>query len=149
MKSSHVGFKSLRQDWKTPKEFLKKLEKEFGKLFDPYPSKNYTNGGNLNGLECDWKKRNFVNPPYTSKEQDLWIKKGFEEWKKGKLVIFLIPARTDTKRFHDYILPLHKRGHCDIRFIKGRLKFSDHKNPAPFPSMVCILKPIKKVKVKK
>ena len=143
MKSSKVAFKSLRQDWETPKEFLKKLEKKYGKLFDPCPSKNYTNGGKVNGLEIEWKKKNFVNPPYTTKEQDAWIKKGFEEWEKGKLVIFLIPARTDTARFHDYILPLHKKGYADIEFIRGRLKFSDHKHPAPFPSMVCILKPIK------
>ena len=136
MKSKHIAFKSLNQDWKTPKDFLMKLEKEFGKLFDPCPSKNYTNGGDINGLEMEWKDRNFVNPPYTSKEQNLWVKKGFEEWKKGKLVIFLIPARTDTRRFHDYLLP-----NAEIRFIKGRLKFSEYKNPAPFPSMLCILKP--------
>lgn len=138
MKSKNAAFTSLSQDWKTPKEFLKKLEREFGKLFDPCPSKNYTNGGQINGLEIEWKNKNFVNPPYTSKEQDAWVKKGFEEWQKGKLVIFLIPARTDTKRFHNYLLP-----HAEIRFIKGRLKFSEHKNPAPFPSMLCILKPKK------
>ena len=138
MKSSHVAFKSLKQDWKTPKEFLIKLEKEFGKLFDPCPSKNYTNGGDINGLEIEWKKKNFCNPPYKSKEQDAFVKKGFEEWKKGKLVIFLLPARTDTIRFHKYLLPF-----ADIRFIQGRLKFSEYKNPAPFPSMLCILKPKK------
>ena len=60
MKSSNCAFKSLKQDWKTPKEFLKKLEKEFGKLFDPCPSKNYTNGGKINGLEIEWKEKNFV-----------------------------------------------------------------------------------------
>lgn len=126
----------MSQEWKTPKEFLKKLESEFGKLFDPCPSKNYTNGGKINGLKMNWRKRNFVNPPYTAQEQDKWVKKGFEEWKKGKLVIFLIPARTDTKRFHKYILP-----YAEIRFIKGRLKFSEYKTPAPFPSMVCIFRP--------
>ena len=141
MRSSKVAFSSLSQDWKTPEEFYKKLNKEFKFTFDPCPSKNYINRGKINGLECEWGKRNFVNPPYTSNEQNKWIKKGFEEWKKGKLVVFLIPARTDTKRFHDYIIPAHKKGYCDIIFIKGRLKFSGHKHPAPFPSMVCILKP--------
>lgn len=144
MKSGKGVFTSLKQDWETPKEFYKKLNNEFKFTFDPCPLKNYTNGGKINGLTRDWGKRNFVNPPYTSKEQDAWIKKGFEQWKKGKLVVFLIPARTDTKRFHDYILPLHKKGYAEIRFIKGRLKFSGHKNPAPFPSMICILKPRKR-----
>lgn len=76
---------------------------------------------------------NFVNPPYrTSKE---WIKKGFEEWKKGKIVVFLIPARTDTKAFHEYIYP-----NAEIRFIKGRIKFKGATNSAPFPSMIAIFK---------
>ena len=131
-----IAFKSMKQDWKTPKEFYNKLNSEFNFNFDPCPFKNYTNGGKVNGLECEWKERNFVNPPYTAGQQDKWIKKGFEEWKKGKLVVFLIPARTDTKRFHNYILP-----YAEIRFIKGRLRFSEHKNPAPFPSMICILRP--------
>ena len=136
MKSKHIAFKSLTQDWETPKEFYDKLNKEFNFDFDPCPLKNYTNGGKVDGLNCEWGKRNFVNPPYKSKEQDAFVKKGFEEWKKGKLIVFLIPARTDTIRFHKYILP-----YAEIRFIKGRLKFSGHKNPAPFPSMICILKP--------
>ncbi len=136
MKISKVGFTSLKQDWTTPKEFYDKLNKEFKFNFDPCPTKNYTNGGKVDGLKCQWKERNFVNPPYTSGQQNLWIEKGFEEWKKGKLVVFLVPARTDTNRFHKYLLP-----HAEIRFIKGRLKFSGHSHPAPFPSMVCILRP--------
>ncbi len=53
----------------------------------------------------------------------------------GAIVVLLIPARTDTRYFHDYI---YKK--CEIRFIKGRLKFGDSKNSAPFPSMLCIFK---------
>lgn len=135
MKSEKCAFKSLKQDWGTPKEFYDKLDKEFGFDFDPCPKSNYLTGGTINGLECEWGKVNFVNPPYTSKEQDLFVKKGFEQWKKGKTVVFLIPARTDTKRFHDYLLP-----YAEIRFIKGRLKFEGAKFTAPFPSMVCILR---------
>lgn len=88
----------------------------------------------MDGLKIEWGKSNYVNPPYTSKVQDAFIKKGFEEWKKGKTVVFLIPARTDTKRFHNFLLP-----YAEIRFIKGRLKFKGAKFSAPFPSMVCIL----------
>lgn len=58
----------------------------------------------------------------------------FKESKKpDTTVVMLIPARTDTKWFHEYI---YKK--AEIRFIKGRLKFGDSKNSAPFPSMVVI-----------
>lgn len=135
MKSEKVAFKSLRQDWETPKEFYDKLNKEFHFDFDPCPTGNYNEGGGMNGLEIEWGKSNYVNPPYTAREQDKWIEKGFKEWKKGKTVVFLVPARTDTKRFHNFLLP-----YAEIRFIKGRLKFKGAKYPAPFPSMVCILR---------
>ena len=135
MKSGHCAFKSQKQDWETPKEFYKMLNAEFHFDFDPCPS-NYIKGKVKNGLKVKWGKSNFVNPPYTSQLQDAFIKKGLEEYKKGKTVVFLIPARTDTKRFHDIILPNAK----EIRFIKGRLKFSGYKDPAPFPSMIVIFK---------
>lgn len=62
-------------------------------------------------------------------------RKSMEGRKEGTTVVLLIPARTDTKYFHNYIY--HK---SEIRFIKGRLKFGNSKNPAPFPSMVVIYK---------
>lgn len=121
-------FKSEKQDWETPDYLFQELDKEFHFDFDPCP-KNPT----FDGLLIDWGGVNFVNPPYrTSKE---WIKKGFEEWKKGKIVVFLIPARTDTKAFHEFIYP-----YAEIRFIKGRIKFKGAKNSAPFPSMIAIFK---------
>ena len=121
---------SNKQDWETPQEFYDKLNLEFNFNFDPCP-KNPT----FDGLSIEWKERNFVNPPY--KTSKLWIKKGYEEWKKGKLVVFLIPARTDTKAFHEYIY-----NQAEIRFIRGRIKFIGGQglNPAPFPSMIVIFK---------
>ena len=118
---------SNKQDWTTPKEFYDKLNSEFKFDFDPCPM-NPT----FDGLNIEWGKCNFVNPPY-NKIKD-WIKKGYEEWQKGKTVVFLIPARTDTRWFHSYLY-----NQVEIRFIKGRLKFGDGKSPAPFPSMICIL----------
>lgn len=74
----------------------------------------------------------FVNPPY-SKISD-WVRKCYEEGHKDNTtVVCLIPARTDTKYFHNYIL--HR---AEIRFVKGRLKFNDGKGGAPFPSIVVI-----------
>lgn len=76
----------------------------------------------------------FCNPPY-GKEIGKWVKKAYEESKKSDTtVVMLIPARTDTAYFHDYIY--HKAK--EVRFIKGRLKFGQSKNAAPFPSMVVV-----------
>lgn len=122
-----VHFMSLRLDWQTPKEIYNKLDKEYHFDFDPCPA-NPT----FNGLKIDWKKSNFVNPPY-GREIPKWLKKGYEESKKGKKVVFLIPSRTDTRWWHDYVMKAD-----EIHFIKGRLKFGDGKNPAPFPSCIVI-----------
>ena len=75
----------------------------------------------------------YCNPPY-GREISKWIKKAYEENLKGTKIVLLLPARTDTKWFHEYIYNKH-----EIRFIKGRLKFNDGKNPAPFPSMLVIM----------
>ena len=76
----------------------------------------------------------FCNPPYSQIAK--WVQKCYEESiKPGTVVVLLIPARTDTKYFHDYIL--HR---SEIRFIKGRLKFGGGKYNAPFPSMVVIFR---------
>lgn len=86
----------------------------------------------------DWKLigggSNYVNPPYGN-EIPKWIKKGYEESQKGKTVVFLIPSRTDTKWWHDYCMKAD-----EIRFIKGRLKFDEHENSAPFPSALVIFR---------
>lgn len=73
----------------------------------------------------------FCNPPY-GRELPKWVKKCYEESQHAD-VVMLIPARTDTRWFHDYIY-----GKAEIRFVKGRLKFNDGKRPAPFPSMIVI-----------
>lgn len=79
----------------------------------------------------------FYNPPYGRAIKD-WVKKSSEESKKpNTIVVMLIPARTDTSYFHDYI---YKKPNVEIRFIRGRLKFGDGKNSAPFPSMVVIFR---------
>ena len=76
--------------------------------------------------------RVFCNPPY-GRELPKWVKKCYEESLNGSLVVMLIPARTDTRWFHDYIY-----GKAEIRFIKGRLRFGNSNVNAPFPSMVVV-----------
>ena len=76
----------------------------------------------------------FCNPPYGKNATGVWIKKAYEESRKpNTTVVCLVPSRTDTKWFHDYVW-----GKSEIRFVKGRLKFGGSKTAAPFPSMVVI-----------
>lgn len=118
----------MRLDWKTPKAFYDKLNEEFQFDFDPCPP-----NPQFDGLAIEWGGSTYCNPPY-GRKIGKWIKKAYEESLKGKTVVMLIPARPDTKMWQDIILPHAK----EIRFIRGRLKFDDQKNPAPFPSAVII-----------
>jgi hypothetical protein len=127
--NTKVMFSSEKHDWTTPKETYIGLDREFHFDFDPCPT-NPT----FNGLAIEWGKSNFVNPPY-GKEIRKWIQKGYEQWKLGKTVVFLIPSRTDTNWWHNFIMKA-----TEIRFIKGRLKFGDAKNSAPFPSAIVVFK---------
>ena len=120
-------FSSHNQNGRTPKDLYYNLDKEFNFDFDPCPK-----DPNFDGLNISWKKSNFINAPY--KTQKLWIKKAYEESLKGKVCVMLLPARTDTRIFHEIILPFSK----EIRWIKGRLKFEQYNNSAPFPSMIVI-----------
>ncbi len=125
----NVHFSSQRLDWQTPKAVYNDLDVEFNFDHDPCPADSM-----VNGLESEWGSCNFVNPPY-GREIPKWIKKGFTEWKKGKTVVFLIPSRTDTVWWHDYIMKA-----SEIRFIRGRLKFQGAKYNAPFPSVVIVFR---------
>lgn len=128
-KYRNIHFSSQRLDWQTPDAVYQVLDAEFGFTFDPCPSTP-----TFDGLTIEWGKRNFVNPPY-GRQIFKWIKKGYKEASKGKIVVFLLPSRTDTKWFHDYIMKA-----TEIRFIKGRLKFKGAINSAPFPSMIVIFR---------
>ena len=135
-----VIFSSTTNEWATPQEFFDKLNKEFNFTLDPCATpqnakckKFYTI--KEDGLKQNWQGETvFCNPPYGRAIKD-WVRKCYEESKKpNTIVVMLIPARTDTTYFHDYI---YKKAR-DIRFVKGRLKFGNSKNSAPFPSMVVV-----------
>jgi len=100
-------------NWATPKEVYDILNKEFEFDFDPCPL-NYT----IDGLTTNWGKSNFINPPYSRKLKEGFIKKAFEESKNGKLCVMLLPVSTSTKIFHDIIYP-----NAEIRFWRGRINF--------------------------
>lgn len=131
----------LSNDWKTPTYLYNSLNAEFHFDFDPCPLMHDTNL--WNGLEIEWGKSNFVNPPYSRKLKEEFIKKAYIEAQKEKTVVMLLPVSTSTKIFHEIILP-----HCEIRFLRGRVKFeriNSFGEPVTdrygmFDSMICIFK---------
>jgi len=100
-------------DWATPKELYNKLDQEFNFDFDPCPLRS-----SFDGLTINWGKSNFINPSYSRDLKEKFIRKAFEESKKGNKCVMLLPVSTSTKIFHEIILP-----NCEIRFLKGRVKF--------------------------
>lgn len=136
--NTDLMFSKKSDHWSTPKDFYTKLEDEFGHMCDPCPLNNNTLL--WDGLKHEWKFISnicFINPPYSNILA--WIKKAKEELYLGNInkAIFLIPARTDTKWFHEHV---YNKPNVEIRFLKGRLKFGDGKNSAPFPSMLVIMR---------
>lgn len=134
-----VMFSSQRSDWETPQDLFDMLNAKFNFTLDPCANaenakcqKYFTK--EQDGLKQDWQGETvFCNPPY-GREIKMWVSKAYQEsLKPDTIVVMLLPSRTDTTWFHDYILPYGK-----IDFIKGRLKFGDSKNYAPFPSMIVV-----------
>jgi len=101
-------------NWATPKELYDKLNAEFNFEYDPCPLFSP-----FDGLQFDWEKSNFINPPYSRKLKEAFVLKAIEESKKGKLCVMLLPVSTSTKLFHQHILPNAK----EIRFLEKRVKF--------------------------
>ncbi len=133
-------FSSEKDTWETPIAFFKELNNEFNFTLDPCCYENsakcqkyYT--PKEDGLIQSWEGEIvFCNPPY-GRAMYSWVKKCSEESKKSNTkVVMLIPSRTDTRYFHEFI---YKKA-TEIRFIKGRLRFGEAKDNAPFPSMVVI-----------
>ena len=135
--NTEAMFSSKTDLWATPKDFFDRLDAEFGFMLDacalPENAKcktYYT--PEQDGLAQPWEGVVWCNPPY-GRQIGQWVKKAHDTAVRGGCVVMLLPARTDTKWFHDYIYQ-----QAEIRFVKGRLKFGDSKNAAPFPSMVCV-----------
>ncbi len=132
-------FTSNSNEWGTPQKLFDELNEEFNFTLDPcadefnHKCEKYYNKAQ-DGLKQSWVGETvFCNPPY-GRELPKWVEKCYKEHIEHNItVVMLIPARTDTSYFHDYIYH-----NSEIRFIRGRLKFSDGKNPAPFPSMIVV-----------
>lgn len=108
-------------NWATPPYVYDELNARFNFNFDPCPLEHDIT--KWNGLNVEWKERNFINPPYSKDLKTLFILKAVEEFNKGKLCVMLLPVSTSTKVFHDIILANITE---PIRFWRGRIKFIGH-----------------------
>ena len=128
-----VHFSSKIDQWTTPQAFFDEINKEFNFQLDVCADEHNAKCKRYlsqNGLELPWSVCNWMNLPY-GREIGKWVKKASE----NPVTVCLLPARTDTRWFHDYI---YKKENVTVRFLKGRLKFGDAKNSAQFPLMLVI-----------
>ena len=136
-----VHFSSKTDMWATPQKFFDKYNEEYHFTLDPCATTAnakcplyFTEVDD--GLKQNWEGSVWMNPPY-GREIIKWMKKAYESSLQGATVVCLVPSRTDTKWWHEYAM----KG--EIEFIRGRLKFGDAKNSAPFPSAVVVFKGVK------
>lgn len=138
---NNVHFSSNTDLWATPQKLFDELNREFNFTLDVCAidenakcAKYYSPKDN--GLEQSWSGSVFMNPPY-GREIYKWVKKAFftAAYDEETVIVGLLPARTDTKWFHDFI---YHKPNTEIRFVSGRIKFGGAINNAPFPSMIVI-----------
>lgn len=138
---NEVHFSHKTDEWATPQNLFNNLAEEFGGFdLDVAATADNTKCMKFcdiehSGLDADWAAKNWCNPPYSDIKR--WVAKARREQIRGNMTVMLIPARTDTAFFHDSI---YGQPNVEIRFIRGRLKFGDAKNSAPFPSMIVIFR---------
>jgi site-specific DNA-methyltransferase (adenine-specific) len=146
MFASQICVSSNRNDWATPQALFDALNKEFGFTVDVCASDWNAKMPRFwsiaqDSLSLSWaEERCFMNPPY-GREIGKWVAKAHGEAQRGALVVGLIPARTDTRYWHDHI-----QGKAEVRFIRGRVKFKGYNlqgkwcenSPSTFPSVIVV-----------
>lgn len=133
-------FSSATDEWETPQWLFDALDREFGFTVDPCSThenakcdRHFTKAEN--GLLQNWGDEVvWMNPPY-GKDIEQWMHKAYDSSRRGATVVCLVPARTDTGWWHRFAM----KG--EIRLLKGRLRFGNAKNSAPFPSAVIVFRP--------
>ena len=135
-------FTSARTDWSTPQGLFDELDAEFH--FSDDLCADLHNAKIPNALRAEdlwsslarpWEGVGWLNPPYGRRIGE-WVQKAYEASQLGATIVCLLPSRTDTAWWHDYVMKSQ-----EIRFIRGRLKFSGAHWNAPFPSVVVVFKP--------
>jgi phage N-6-adenine-methyltransferase len=136
-----VLFSSATDEWSTPQVFFNRLNRRYNFTLDSCATPENAKcpiffTREQDGLKQDWGiNRVFCNPPY-GREIGKWARKCFEASQAGALVVLFVPARTDTRWFHDWV-----HGKADVKFVCGRLRFGEAETSAPFPSMLAIYSP--------
>ena len=136
----NVHFSSATDEWETPQDFFDKLNASYWLFLDVCATKENAKCANFytkedNALTKEWKGRCWMNPPY-GRNIKYWVKKAYESSRdNGAFVVCLLPSRTDTAWWHDYVLP-----YGEVTFIRGRLKFGGATNSAPSPSAIVVFK---------
>jgi phage N-6-adenine-methyltransferase len=160
-KMSAVVFSRASDEWRTPEALFVELDAEFGFDLDVaataencwkenYIGPDRRRPDRTDALECHWRWLAssqkpavcWCNPPYS--KVGAFVEKAASEARDGATVVMLLPSRTDTKYWHRFIWDAEKhqpRPGVEIRFIKGRLKFGNSQNSAPFPSVVIVFRP--------
>jgi len=139
-KALAAQFSSATDLWETPQWLFDELDREFGFSLDvcaiPENAKcQQFFTADEDGLKQPWSGTCWMNPPY-GETIGLWVHKAWESAQAGALVVCLVPARTDTAWWHDYVMEA-----AEIRFLRGRLKFGNADNGAPFPSAIVVFRP--------
>lgn len=132
-------FSSETDDWATPTDFFEAVNRIFGFTLDVCASESNRKcdkyfDAQADGLAQQWEGICWMNPPY-GRTISKWVEKAYQTGKEGSTVVCLLPARTDTRWWHDYCT----KG--EILFLKGRLKFGSAKSAAPFPSALVVFRP--------
>lgn len=134
-----VHFTSQTCEWPTPQWLFDELDKEFRFETDVCASEHdhkctiyFASEGLWSGLAHEWTGICWMNPPY-GRAIGQWIQKAYESSMNGATVICLLPSRTDIAWWHDYVMKAK-----EIRFVRGRLRFGDAVNGAPFPSAIVV-----------
>ena|SRR5579862_7407535 len=128
MKGQDTLFSAERGTWRTPSDLMISHQEEFPNLYDVTETRN----GTFDGLRDEWPRVCYLNPPYGPRLR-AWLTKVRASYRE-RTIVALLPARTDTKWYHDDVLPTVS----EIRFIRGRLKFDNAPTGAPFPSFLLV-----------
>jgi phage N-6-adenine-methyltransferase len=137
-------FTSDRQDWETPPDLFKRYDDKYRFTLDVCATPENAKcrefiSPEVNGLLWDWTEyRCWMNPPY-GREIGQWVRKAYIESTKGAFVVALLPARTDTAWWHNWVIgPNPQHPYAQVEYLRGRIKFVGAKSTAPFPNAIAV-----------